>query len=301
MDEDNRPAILGVLGGDGLWSVTASLRGAGAEVLDLEPAPKTVAEDVAARWHYGRASVRAGLLGHPRAALQLLTEGMPKGWIWKAGTLAVDGLRPEVDPEPMDRSLIEAYRLAHLAAVARLAGSLDRLILPLCRTRATVDAGGTVYGARPKGVTLPMGMKLTEVAFSVNEMRDDLQALAEHLRGINPGLVLHVTLQPSLSDAPCDLSGLTDIPGIHHDPVFDALLLSVARGGKGARLLAHLAQGRDIDSFGGASPAAVPEESEEDKRQRRKARRKAREAGRPVETKSAKVVCEDELLEAFRK
>jgi len=132
-------------------------------------------------------------------------------------------------------------------------------------------------------------------------MRDDLQTLSEHLRAFNPGLVLQVTLQPSLSDTPCDLTGLTDVPGVYHDPVFDALLLAVKNGAKGARVLAHLAQGFDIDAFGG--PAAAPVESDDDKRQRRKERRKAREAGRAVqpEAKSAKVVCEDELLEAFRK
>jgi len=136
MDEDDlspeasgKPARLGVLGGDGLWSVAQVLRASGAEVADLEPAPKTVAAEVAARWHYGRASVRAGLLGHPRACLQLFTAGMPKGWIWKAGSLAVDGLRPEVDPEPMDRALIEAYRLAHLA-VGGIGGSADPALVP---------------------------------------------------------------------------------------------------------------------------------------------------------------------------
>lgn len=295
---------VGVLGGDGLWSVAEVLRAAGLGVVDLEPAPKTVAAEVAAKWHYGRATVRAGLLGHPRAALQLLRCELPKGWIWKgADGLAVDGLRPEVDPEGLPKEAILGYRLAHLAAVARLPAEVDRLILPLCTTKAWVDGAGTVFGARPKGVTLPTGVKLTEIPLAIKEMQDDLAALVELLRKAHPGIVVQVTLQPSLMEQPdpvateVALRALTTVPGVIHDPVFDALLLRRLSGGGGAMALAHLAQGGDLDTLGGAPAPVVAVETDREKRQRRKERR-ARNKG---DKGNAKVVCEDELLEAFAK
>lgn len=300
MEQTTKPPRIGVLGGDGAWSVAQVLRGAGLDPVDLEPAPKQVAEAVADRWHYGRASVRAGLLGHPRAALQLVTQGDPgKGWIWKGPDgLWLDGFRAGLDPEGMAKEAVTPYRLAHLAAVARLAGAVDRLILPLCTARAWVDGTGRVFAPRPRGVTLPTGVKLTEISFTVQEMQDDLAALAVHLKGQNPGLVLQVALLPALGE---DLPGaLAEVPGVAHDPVFDAVLTRVAAGGQGSALLAHLGRGQDLDAFGVAAPTPVAEEAptdrdEKERRKRRKERRANRQAG------AGKVVCEEELLEAFAK
>lgn len=287
---------IGVLGGDGLWSVAEVLRAAGAPVVDLEPAPKTVAADVAARWHYGRASVRAGLLGHPRAALQLFTPPA-EGWVWARDGLCIDGFRPEVDPEGLPEADLRAYRMAHLAAVARLPHEVDRLILPLCTLRGFVDGTSRVFGGPHDG--------LSEVCFDAKHLQDDLHALHEALCAVNPALTLQITLQPSLVAQPdpvaveVALRALADVAGVIHDPVFDALLARIAKGGSGARALAHLAQGGDLDSFGGpVALASVAMESEDDKRQRRKERRKARGKDKPS---GASVICEDELLEAFAK
>ena len=274
---------IGVLGGDGLWSVAEVLRKAGVEVVDLEPAPKQVAPQVAARWHYGRASVRAGLLGTPRAALQLLREAQGQsveGWIWTGRDgLALDGLRPGIDPEGMAPELIAPYRAAHLRAVAQLAGAVDRLILPICSDRALADTRGRLFGAAPEGARLPEDLALSEISFTVAEMRDDLQALRDLLRSVS----VQVCVLPSLG-GPVALRG--------DDPVFDALLERVAQGGSGGALLAHLARGGDLDAYG---PQVAEAEAAPKDRERRK-RRKDKSRG-----EGARVVCEDELLEAFSK
>ena len=292
-DEGAVTARVGVLGGDGAWSVAEVLRGAGVAVADLEPAPKQVAEAVARKWHYGLASVRAGLLGHPRAILQLLQQvngARPKGWIWK-GEGAVDGFRPEIDPEGLPREGIEGYRLAHLAAVARLVQEVDRLILPLCTARAWVDGAGTVFGARPKGVTLPSGVKISEIVFSADDLRSDLHAMVEVFRALNPRLVLQVSVLPSLGE----VVDWPEVEGLQHDPIFDALLEARRKGGKGAGLLAFLAQGGDIVRFAPVVAAPVAEDVDAERRRRRKEKRKAK-GDNP-----GKVICEDELLEAFAK
>jgi hypothetical protein len=279
-------ARVAVLGGDGIWSLAEVLRRAGVTVIDHEPAPKQVAEAVARKWRFGRASVRAGLLGHPRAVLQLL-RGDPPGWEREVAGLWLDGLRP-VDPEPLALEDLRALRLAHRAALARVLAEADRLILPFCTDQAVVS-GGVVWDP-------PLAAGGAQQTLSLDEMQRDLADLAALLRERRPGMVVQLAYLPSLTgegEAALPQLRRLDPVGLVRDPVFDALAEAVAAGGAGAGLLAHLAQGGSLDAFAPA-PAPVVEDRRAARRDKR--RDKTRDKG-----EANRVVCEDELLEAFAK
>jgi len=313
---------LAVLGGDAAFSLTQLLRRAGLAVRDVEAAPKQVSEALAARFHYGLASVRAGRLGEVRLLGQLVAQAFslavaPKSF-WKQpdGTY-VDALRPEVDPVGLsDLVQAEAYRRAHLEALAGLLRSAETVILPLDRLTALRDpASDMLYPRPPEGVRVPKTLKPHRASAA------DLDAAfgALHAGLSRPGLTLWLTV-PAGPGAEDDALGLLQarasawagqFEGVRHDPVLDALIARAAAlpadhpdTARLGALIARLLGGEDLLDIvaAGPAPAAVPErekrEKDPERRQRRKEKR-AREKAQGGET--AKVMCEDELLEAFSK
>lgn len=318
---------LAVLGGDAEISLMRLLRPCGAVLAEAEPAPKLTSAALAERFGYGFASVRAGRLGEVRLLAQLLEQAAggaaPKHAFWKQpdGSL-VDGQRPGLDPAGLpDLDQATAYRQAHLAAVAKLLSEVDRLILPLDRITALRDpADGALFPAPPPGVACPKALKPHRAsAETLDAAFARLHGAVMALRPAGLGLWLIVPAPAPGADAACrqdrDLlraraaDWAQGFAGVRHDPVLDALTGRLAAlpedhadAARLGLLLARLLAGEDLLDIASGSPAPALATVAPTRRERRakdperKARRKARAKGQ-----EGKVMCEDELLEAFSK
>ena len=155
-----------------------------------------------------------------------------------------------------------------------------------------------------------------------------IEKLAAGLEALNPRLQLCLIVLPATSGARAETRAshallaaraadwARDTARVRHDPVLDALVgRLLAPGGAAAdpdplaALVVRLCGGADLRDLlaQGATPpaaAAAAEAATEGKRRtkdpERRARRKAR-AEAKGKGKAAKVMCEDELLEAFSK
>jgi hypothetical protein len=192
---------VGVLGGDAQWSVMQLLRRAAVDVAEVEAAPKQISENLAARFHFGMSSLRAGALGSVRGLLQLvqaaLSGRVAKYGIWTAEDGAFfDAQRPEIDPYGFaSKAEVEAYRAAHLAALVKLLKGISTLVLPLSSVRAVQDSDGTVYPKLMPGAKPPRGAKPVAIEYDLETMDADFTALHAALQAFKPGLVIRLLIR----------------------------------------------------------------------------------------------------------
>jgi|GEM_PF-5519671 len=313
-----------VLGGGPALPLAALLRAEGVGVLEAEPAPKQVSPALAARFHYGVSSVRAGTLGDLRQVRQFvgqaLSSTIPARAFWPQpdGTV-VDGLRAGIEPYGLaGLAAARAYRLAHLEATAALLRRAAVVVIPLHTAAGLAAADGTVFPPAPAGVTVPGALKLRAQRWTRADLDADFAALHADLNAARPGVAIRLIVAP-LPGAAADEAGVAllreaaavwarQFAGVAHDPVLDQLaarLIALPAGHPGAGRLgaavARLACGADIlDLLPPASgeAAAAPAEAPAKAARGRKAGRRGRRAGREGAA-AARVVCEDELLEAF--
>lgn len=333
--EFSLPAVA-VLGGDAVWSVLVLLRAAGVEVAEIEAAPKQVNADLATRFCYGMASVRCGAMGDLRAVLQLVQAAtgvwMPKNWVWVgADGSYIDGLRPRIDPYGFAvKADLVAYRAAHLAALAKLLAGVTTLVLPLDQMAGLVDAAdGAVYPEMVAGAKLPRSCKLVPTVYTVEAMAADFAALHAALKRVNPGLVIRLVVAAPVAGlaglmVQAQLRGLVahwaaSFADVIYDPVLDHLLGRMAGPATDARLggaVQKLMAGGDLLDAVAVAPAQVALEDAEmgipapnalsstprdkrDRAQRRAERAKGKAKAKGGGAKGARVMCEEELLEAF--
>lgn len=310
---------LSVLGGDP--ALSQALRRGGALLADAEPGPKQASAALLARFHYGLASARAGALGDVRLLAQLIAaaqgEADPVFWPQPDGTL-VDAARPGVDPAGLpDLASATAYRQAHLTALAQLLAETETLVLPLgAPTLLTDPASGQVFPRPPAGIHAP---DWPEARMSAKDLDAGFARLVEGLQALNPALQLCLIVLPAPPGARAETRASHALLAaraadwargtarLRHDPVLDALVgRLLAAGGEAdadrlAALVVRLCGGADLLDLvtgGAAPPAAATERKPRAKDPERRARRKARAEAKG---KTAKVMCEDELLEAFSK
>ncbi|ETD91164.1 hypothetical protein [Rhodobacter capsulatus] len=327
-DTDPAPPVpqgavrLTVLGGDPAFS--QALRRGGARLDDAEPGPKQASAALLAQFHYGLASARAGALGDVRLIAQLIAaargEAQPVFWPQPDGTL-VDAARPEVDPAGLpDLATATAYRQAHLTALARLLTEAETLVLPLGTPALLADPdGGQVFPRPPATLLAP---DWPEARTTARDLDAGFARLWAGLQALNPALRLCLIVLPAPPGARAETRASHALLAaraadwargtaqVRHDPVLDALVgRLLAPGGEAdadrlASLVVRLCGGADLlDLVAGAAPDADTPDAATDRKRRakdpeRRARRKARAEARG---KTAKVMCEDELLEAFSK
>lgn len=322
-------AAVAVLGADPGFSLARLLRRGGLAIADAEPAPKQASEALACRFHFGLASARAGTLGEVRRIADLLAQArslvMPESGFWpQPDGSFVDGWRPEVDGAGLpDLAKARAFRRAHLGAVAQVLTTSDTLVLPLLHVTALRDpATGSVFAEPPPGVAHPDPPRHRAEAADLDAAFARLHAEAQ---AAHPGLRLHLVVPPARPEDPAETRAARDLlaaqaalwarsfAGVRHDPVFDALLGRAAALPADhpeldalASVLARLGAGADLLEIvaGSAAPLAAPapdagrqrRQKDPERRARRKAKAEAKGKGA-----AAKVMCEDELLEAFSK
>lgn len=300
---------IAVLGGDAEWPVARLLRKAGLVVLDAEPAPKQTEDALADRYGFGVASVRAGALGDLRLVAQMLRAAVagqvPEGIVWTEGGAPRDALRAGVEPAAETAEEVMANHAAHLAAVRRLIGAAGLVVLPL-REVAVVDCGGVLYPAPPAGMKPPKSRKAKAAPAEEAALLAAMEAIVEVL---GPTVAVRLVCPAGVTgDAQRALAAriVARVAGVMHHPLVDEIMGRLGSAevepGVGALLSRVIGAGDVVAVLAGgaeAAPAPAPVAKAEDKAARRarreaRAKRKAKAGG-----DQARIVCEDELLEAF--
>lgn len=168
-----------------------------------ESAPEGMSAEQAAAKQFGLFSARYGNIYTVRQAVQLFDRAYgsfePKEDVWTRNDVFVDPFRPLIEPEGF--SSPEAVRIAaqkHLSQVRRVFEEADVIVFTLGLTegwRSLED--GAMFSTAP-GVSGGSfdPERHEKVNFSSREVCDDLQALCDRIRGVNPGARILLTVSP---------------------------------------------------------------------------------------------------------
>ncbi|CAN7210284.1 GSCFA domain-containing protein [Rhizobium sp. LjRoot254] len=308
--------------------VGRNLKAQGFDVLDKEPPPEFLSEDVARTFGYGIYSGRYGNIYTARQLVQLIkdsADGVTREEdFWWRGERVFDALRPNVEPDGLE-SVEEAvlHRRQHLSKVQALFGETDVMIFTLGLTEAweSVESGiayptcpGVIAGAFDQS-------KCRFVNYDFNAVLADMVEVRALLKAINPDMKLLLTVSPvpltatasgrhvlvattyskSVLRAVCgSLSGMFD--DVDYFPSYELIASPAARGffyepnlrsinRNGVALV--MSQFLKAHAAEGASISAPATAEAMEAKAARASRRKAKEERR------GDVVCEEELLEAF--
>ena len=181
-----------------------ALRAAGCTVLDVEPAPRAMTDDVARRFGYGQFSARTGNI---YTAAQLLTHvELAAGTrdpesieIWPDGPLYRDSLRPVIEPtgfaNPTD---LQLSRASMVRGFRRSIAGAEVFVFTLGLTEGweNIQTGqcyplcpGTVAGQFDAG-------QHRFYNYQYPDIRAALQAAFDLMWGINPTLRILLTVSP---------------------------------------------------------------------------------------------------------
>ena len=135
--------------------ISRHLKKNGYNVLDVEPPPPGLAENLHQKFGFSMYSARYGNIYTVRQLLQLAQEvageWTPQNYIWKKNRKFYDAFRPAIEPEGLDspEDVIE-HRKFHISGVKKLFESLDLFIFTLGLTEMWVHKeSGTVYPTAP--------------------------------------------------------------------------------------------------------------------------------------------------------
>jgi hypothetical protein len=174
-----------------------------AAVMNCEPAPPGLSDELAARFGYRPFSARHGNVYFARQLRQLIDEAygrhMPADPVWERGGRYFDALRPAVEPEGLcSPEEVVAHRKDHLAAVRELLESVDVLVWAFSLGEAWLHReSGTVYPVAPSIVAGAHDPSLHAWrAFGYAETCEDFRAAARALRELNPQLRLLTMVSP---------------------------------------------------------------------------------------------------------
>ena len=182
--------------------VGRALRGAGLNVLDVEPAPPGLDPDTARRFGFGLYSARYGNIYTTRQLRQLLedtrkTTIRPEA-IWLQDGLFRDALRPGTEPDPAPQDDVIRLRQFHLGRLKRLFSQAQVFIFTLGLTETWEDAEtGTVFPMAPGVLAAPPpGREVRFLNLSIGQVLDDLSAIRKLLHRFNPDMRLLLTVSP---------------------------------------------------------------------------------------------------------
>lgn len=303
--------------------VGKALRANGFSVIDAEPMTASVPPEVAQAYGYGLYSARYGNIYTVRQLLQLLREAWgdftPAQPVWSRGGRFFDAMRPSVEPDGMDSpDEVAEARAAHLAAVRRAVAEADVMVFTLGLTEAWEDAAtGTVYPTASGTIAdAPDPAALIFRNHRAADIRAEFDQVREVLRAANPDIrfLLTVSPVPLTATATADhvlaatvhsKSVLRAVAGelrgdygdVDYFPSYEIVTSPAAGGGffepnlrtvrpKGvARVMAAFLDAVAQDER--ARPAGKPS--------------RAARAAQDSKARPDDVVCEEQLLEAFRK
>lgn len=310
-------SAVAVLGGDPIWPIASILRCAGVAVLDGEPPPKQVGPNLAERYGFSAASVRAGTLGDPRLLAQLLrcvvSDTTPNHLVWTDGNgLFRDATRAIIEPGTESlREVVENFR-AHVAALRKIIKQADLLVFLLRDLQIVEDGKGLFFPAPLTGMRPPKGCKIKSSPNETDALKEAFRTSFRLIQELRPDCKVRL-ICPDQSESVRALAVnlAEEDERIMYHPLVDELVARLRLEGQITRLgalLAKVLHASDVvtvlaDLAIHTDEAEPSESAPEDESSLRKASRKARRAARgrrkDEENAQEQIVCEDELLEAF--
>lgn len=184
-------------------NVARYLRKNGYSIVDTETLPDWMPSDVARNFGYGLYSARYGNIYTVRQLRQLVEDSLGgtvrEDDVWEKDGRFYDALRPSVEPQGLDsREEVLAHRRHHLAQVAEMLRTTDVFVFTLGLTEAwELKSTGTVYPTAPgviAGVFDEAAYRF--VNFDMFEIFEDLAAVREKLLVVNPAMRFLLTVSP---------------------------------------------------------------------------------------------------------
>ena len=183
--------------------IAINLRSNGYNVIDTEPAPKSMTAQTAEKFGFGVYSARFGNIYYVRQLLQLVQEAygrrQPSNWIWKKEDRYFDALRPSVEPDGFStESEVVAHRDQHLAAVRKLLNSASVLVYTFGLTEGWVDRSSeTVFPTAPGTLCGDFDPDTFYFKnFSYLDVFSDFEELRELIKEHNPSIKFLLTVSP---------------------------------------------------------------------------------------------------------
>jgi hypothetical protein len=175
----------------------------GFSVLDVEPAPLALSEEVAKSFGYKIYSARYGNIYTVRQLLQLAEDArrgiVNAADVWTKDRKYFDALRPNVEPEGFESAEEAlALRKAHLDRVKGLFRRMDVFVFTLGLTEAWIDKrSGRVYPIAPGTIAGDYDPEIHAFRnFGFNEIYNDFIRFYELIKTRNPDVKIILTVSP---------------------------------------------------------------------------------------------------------
>ena len=174
--------------------ISRHLKKNGYNVLDVEPPPPALPENLHQKFGFSMYSARYGNIYTVRQLLQLAQEvageWTPQNYIWEKNGKFYDALRPAVEPEGLDSpEEVAEHRQYHVSKIKELFESLDLFIFTLGLTEMWVHKkSGIVYPTAPGTLVGDFDESLFEFKNAqFNEILGDFNLFQKVLRKIRGG------------------------------------------------------------------------------------------------------------------
>lgn len=183
--------------------LTRNLRLNQMNIVDVEPKPRDLPDELAQAYGYSLYSARYGNVYTIRQLLELVRESLHgesrQDIVWEKDGRFYDALRPSIEPDGLlSPEEVLASRAYHLERVADLFRSIEVLVFTFGLTEAWVDT--------KTGLTLPTAPGTIAGTFDPDryvlkvyghrEVYDDFLAVRAILKAVNPDIRFLVTVSP---------------------------------------------------------------------------------------------------------
>jgi len=309
--------------------VGRTLAQSGYNVIDAEPVPADIPTQVAQRHGYALYSARYGNIYTVRQFLQLLKEAFgefaPAQPVWERDGRFYDALRPGVTPGGLDSvDHVKLARTSHLDAVRAAVTQSGLVVFTLGLTETWAHTkSGTIYPTAPGTIAGQFDPDAFHfVNFRAAEVREDFLSLRKIFQVANADVKFLLTVSPvpltatASSDHVLSASSYSkavlrtvagelaeDFPDIDYFPSFEIVSSHPSAGRMFAANMRSV-KPRGVRKVMRAfldAHAAIDAASEKAARRARRAARRQRLLDKGSTPPQNDVICEEELLEAFRK
>lgn len=179
------------------------LTAAGYDVIDVEPAPDGMSDELARKFGWRTYSARFGNIYLAGQLLQLAKEAYgilsPADPVWEKHGRHFDAFRPSVEPDGLQSAdEVKAHRAEHLSAVRRMFEEMDLFIFTFGLTEGWIHkATGTIYPSAPgtiAGAFTPETYAFHN--FRASEIKKQFLEFRELIKTRNPNIRFLLTVSP---------------------------------------------------------------------------------------------------------